>query len=169
MRERCETAARLVSEHDGSSVLWCHLNPEGDLLEKLIPETLQVSGTMPDELKEERLIAFQTGELKRLIIKPKIGAYGLNWQHCHNIVTFPSHSFEQYYQSVRRCWRFGQKHSVTVTVIATEGEMGILKNLQRKSEQADKLFSSLVEHVSEAMAIDRSWKFDKVQEVPQWL
>jgi hypothetical protein len=169
VRERCEAAAKIAADHDGSSVLWCQLNDEGDLLEKLTPDSLQVSGSMADEKKEERMLAFQRGELKRLVIKPKIGCFGLNWQHCHNVVTMTSNSFEQYYQAVRRCWRFGQTKPVAVTVISTAGEQRVLDNLQRKAVQAGRMFESLVANMSDAAGVDRGFKFSKKQEVPKWL
>jgi hypothetical protein len=167
--ERCEAAAKLAAGNGSASVVWCHLNKEADLIERLIPGALQVSGSMSDDQKEERLLAFQSGELQKLIIKPKIGAWGLNWQHCHNIVTFPSHSFEAHYQSVRRCWRFGQEHPVTVSIITTEGEQAVLRNLQRKARQADRMFDALVAHMNEAMHVDRTTEFPKQEEVPSWL
>jgi hypothetical protein len=169
LKERCEAVAEHVVNHDGSSVSWCHLNPEGDLLAKLIPDCLQVAGSMPDEKKEERLLAFQSGELKRLVTKPKIGCFGLNWQHCHHVTTFPSHSWEGYYQAVRRCWRFGQKNQVDVKIITTEGEVGVLKNLQRKAEQASAMFDSLARHMRDELHIDRSESFPMQEEIPTWL
>ena len=90
-----------------------------------------------------------------LVTKPKIGAWGLNWQHCAHVVTFASHSFEQYYQSVRRCWRFGQERRVTVDLIATEGEKGIKNNLRRKADQAERMFANLVGFMRAAQQIER--------------
>lgn len=168
IRERCEMAAELVAAHD-RSVVWCHLNPEGDLLEKLIKGGKQISGATPDEAKEEIYEAFSSGELKRIITKPVIGAWGLNWQHCAHIVTFASHSFEQYYQSVRRCWRFGQQRPVTVDLIASEGEKGIKDNLRRKSHAADRMFTNLVMFMGEAMRIERGTIGDGKVEMPSWL
>jgi len=167
--ERCETAAATVVNHEGCSVVWCHLNDEADLLKNLIPGAVQVSGSMPDELKEERLLGFQSGEIPVLVTKPKIGCYGLNWQHCHNVVTFPSHSWEQYYQAVRRCLRFGQKHPVNVTIITTEGEVGVLANLRRKADAADRMFESLCRHMNDAMHIDRGREFTQRERIPRWL
>ncbi len=169
LRERCEKAAELAMAHDGSTVLWCHLNPEGDMLAKMIPGAQQVSGSMPDEQKEERLLAFQSGELKVLVTKPKIGCFGLNWQHCHNVVTFPSHSWEQYYQAVRRCWRFGQPKPVRVNIVTTEGELGVLKNLQRKATQANMMFDSLSRYANAALHIDRGTDAHKQEAIPSWL
>ncbi len=167
--ERCDKARQLVEAHDGPSVVWCELNAEADRLERDIDGAVQVSGSMPDEKKEERLIAFSSGEIDRLVTKPKVGCWGLNWQHCRNVVTLPSHSFEQYYQAVRRCWRFGQTQKVNVHLIVNEGEVDVLKNLERKSAQADAMFTSIVAHMNEAMAVDSSESFDNETRTPTWL
>lgn len=166
--ERCEAAAEYAA-NNGATVLWCHLNEEANVLEKTIPGSLQVSGSMPDEKKEERLLAFQSGELKTLITKPKIGCFGLNWQHCHNVVTFPSHSWEQYYQAVRRCWRFGQTKEVDVQIVTTKGEQRVLKNLQRKAKQADEMFDKLTRYANDALHIESRDDFNQKERVPEWL
>mgnify|MGYP001610156784 FL=1 len=166
--ERCEMAAELVN-HKEQSLVWCHLNSEADLLEKFIPDSQQVSGSDSDEAKEEKLITFATGKLRVLVTKPKIGAWGLNLQNCHHMTFFPSHSYEQYYQGVRRCWRFGQTHPVRVDTICTEGEKGVMENLRRKAQAADQMFSELVSHMNEAAGIKRSNEFTKQPETPQWL
>jgi len=168
IEERCERAAR-IAEENGAAVVWCHLNAEGDLLEKIIPDALQVSGSMSDDQKEERLLAFQRGELRTLITKPKIGCFGLNWQHCRNVVTFPSHSWEQYYQAVRRCWRFGQTKPVTVSIITTEGEQRVLRNLQRKAKQADRMFDELLAHANDALAIGPEDRGNTPADLPSWM
>ena len=135
----------------------------------MIPDAVQVSGKDSDERKEERLEAFADGRARVLVTKPKIGAWGLNYQHCNHITFFPSHSFEQYYQAVRRCWRFGQKRPVKVDIVTTDGERGVMRNLQRKSEQADGMFSNLVAEMNHSMAIKRSDNHIKQMEVPTWL
>lgn len=165
--ERCESVAKLVSGKK-PALVWCHLNDEGDLLSD-IPGAMQVSGSDSDEAKEEKFLAFATGQLRVLVTKPKIGAWGLNFQHCSHVTFFPSHSFEQYYQGIRRCWRYGQKNSVKVDIVTTEGEKSVLKNLQRKALAADKMFSYLVEHMNDAVGVDRSIAFTQREEVPQWL
>lgn len=167
MRERCHRIAELV-DHDRPALVWCHLNPEGDLLERLIPGAVQVSGDDPDEVKEERFLAFQSGEARVLVTKPTIGAWGLNFQHCAHVTFFPSHSFEQFYQGVRRCWRYGQKNEVTVDVVTTEGELGVLANQQRKAAQADHAFARLVALMNEQMAFERRDSFPIPAEVPAW-
>ncbi len=169
VQERCERVASLVNHTGQPALVWCHMNDEGDMLERLIPDAVQVSGADSDERKEERLTAFADGRARVLITKPKIGAWGLNYQHCNHVTFFPSHSFEQYYQAVRRCWRFGQKRPVTVDIVTTEGERGVMRNLQRKAEQADAMFSRLVAEMNQALAIERSNNMTKKIEVPSWL
>jgi hypothetical protein len=168
LKERCEKAAELTDGHD-CSISWCHLNAEGDLLEKLIPDSVQVSGDEQDEAKEEKLIAFARKQVKRLITKPRIGGWGLNYQHCAHQTVFPSHSFEQYYQSVRRSWRFGQTRPVQIDIVTTEGGRGVLENLQRKQKQADKMFESLIERMNEQLNISKASSFEREEMVPAWL
>lgn len=168
IEERCERLAALTNT--GKPVLvWCHLNDEGDALEKLIPDAIQVSGKDSDEAKEEKLLSFANGQSRVLITKHKIGAWGLNFQHCDHVVEFPSHSFEQHYQGIRRCWRFGQKRPVTVDIVTTEGERGVLKNLQRKSAQAEEMFANLVAEMNSSMAIERASSFSKTIKLPAWV
>lgn len=169
IQERCEKVAALVNHTGQPALVWCHLNDEGELLEKLIPDAVQVAGGDSDERKEQRLEAFADGQARVLITKPKIGAWGLNFQHCNHVTFFPTHSFEQYYQGVRRCWRFGQKRDVTVDVVATEGSLGVVHNLQRKAVQADKMFSNLVAEMNQAIAIGRTDNMHKQMEIPKWL
>ena len=167
--ERCEKVASLVSDTGQPAVVWCHLNDEGDELEKIISGSVQVSGSDSDERKEEVFDAFVAGQVRVLVTKPVIAGFGLNWQHCAHQTFFPSHSFEQYYQAVRRSWRFGQSRPVRVDMIASEGEAGVQANLQRKAEAADHMFQRLVELMRDSLTISRSTPFDKVAEVPSWL
>jgi hypothetical protein len=167
--ERCEKVAALVNGTGQPALVWCHLNDEGDELARQIPDAVQVSGSDSDEVKEQRLEAFAEGRARVLITKPKIGAWGLNFQHCNHVTFFPSHSFEQYYQAVRRCWRFGQKLAVRVDIVTTEGERGVMRNLQRKAEQADEMFSHLVAEMNHALGIERTKTNVKQLEIPSWL
>ena len=166
--ERCQQVADLVNGTGQPALVWCHLNQEGDILEKMIPDAVQVSGADSDDKKEEKLLGFKD-KYRVLITKPTIGAWGLNHQHCNHITFFPSHSFEQYYQGVRRCWRFGQKRPVHVDIVTTEGERGVLANLQRKAVQSDQMFSRLVSEMNHAMAVDNRCNFTNKMEVPSWL
>lgn len=167
--ERCEMAAELVNDTGQPAVVWCSLNDEGDLLARLIPDAEQVSGKDSDDSKEEKFANFSEGKTRILITKPKIGAWGLNWQHCNHVVWFPSHSYEQYYQAVRRCWRFGQTRPVTVDIVMTEGEREVQNNLLAKAEQADKMFTELVRHMNNSSSIARTRIYNNKMELPQWL
>lgn len=169
IQERCEMAAEMVNRTGEPAMVWCHLNDEGDLLESLIPDAIQVSGSDSDEEKTARFMAFADGDARVLITKPKIGAWGLNFQHCAHVVYFPSHSYEQFYQAVRRCWRFGQSRSVHVDIIATEGEMAVLENLKRKSAKADEMFGHLVAQMNDALAVSMRRDGGVSMEVPAWL
>ena len=169
IEERCETAAGLVQDTGKAALMWCHLNDEGDMLERIVRGAVQISGDDPDEAKEEKFIDFARGRSRVLVTKPKIGAWGLNFQHCQHITSFPSHSFEQYYQGIRRCWRFGQTLPVVAEIITTEGEKSVLKNLQRKALAADKMFDGLVRHMNEAVRIDRASEFTMPETMPAWL
>lgn len=167
--ERCERVAGLVNDTGQPALVWCNLNDEGDLLEQLIPDAIQVSGSDSDDAKESRLNAFGTGDARVLITKPKIGAWGLNYQHCNHVTYFPTHSFEQYYQAVRRCWRFGQTRPVTVDIVTTEGDGEVLKNLKRKANKADDMFSRLVAEMNSAMRVEAIDNMTQQIKVPSWL
>ena len=129
---------------------------------------MELSGSDSPDEKEEKLAAFSRGEIRTLVTKPRLGAWGLNWQHCNRMTYFPSHSYEQWYQAIRRCWRFGQTRDVTVDVITTEGGRNVLANLQRKADQADSMFSALVAHMNNAAGITGA-TYDHKIEVPSWL
>ena len=166
--ERCEAVAAIVAKRE-RSLVWCNMNTEGDLLEKLIPGAVQISGADSDEAKEEAFMAFANGSLSNLVTKCSIAGWGLNFQQCDHVALFPSHSFEQYYQGVRRCWRFGQKKPVTVDIVATEGDRAVMDNLKRKARSADEMFSRLVAMMNDAMSIQRTQYGTQTEEIPAWL
>jgi hypothetical protein len=168
LKERCEKLAEL-SNTGKQSLIWCHLNDEGDLLEKLIPNSVQISGSDSDEKKEEAFLAFADGKLENLITKPKIGAWGMNFQRCSHVLSFPSHSFEQYYQGIRRCWRFGQTKPVRFDLVFTEGEKDVLVNLRRKTQACERMFASLVAEMNNALHLSRGDERAAEVVVPKWL
>ena len=169
IEERCGMAADLVNAHDKAAVVWCNLNEEGNRLTTAINGAVQVAGKDSEEHKEETFAGFISGDIRVLVTKPTIGGFGLNLQHCAHETFFPSHSYEQYYQAVRRCWRFGQKNPVTVDMITTEGQADVLKNLQRKTDQAEKMFDQLVGMMWKELKIEVKDEYTKPEEMPSWL
>jgi len=169
MPERCEAAAALVADTGKPALVWCHLNPEGDLLTRLIPGAVQVSGKDSDDAKEEAFLAFCSGQIQKLVTKPSLGALGLNFQHCAHQTFFPSHSFELFYQGVRRSWRFGQMKDVVIDIVTSEGESKVLANLQRKNDQAEIMMERLVALMNDHLDVKRNDNFPNPTEAPSWL
>lgn len=167
--ERCDMAASLCNSHEGPAVAWCNLNEEGNRLTRSIRGAVEVSGNDSEEHKEEAFTGFVRGQVRVLVTKPVIGGFGLNLQHCAHQTYFPSHSYEQYYQSVRRCWRFGQRNAVTVDMITTDGQENVLRNLQRKAEAASVMFDKLVEMMRNELKIMKRNDYTKTEEYPSWL
>jgi hypothetical protein len=132
--QRCEKAVELAK--DKTSVYWCNFNDEGDLLDQLDKDAVQLKGGMTIEKKEDILLNFANGNIKRIITKPKITSFGLNWQHCNHTVYFPTWSYEQYYQSIRRFWRFGQTKDVTVDLVLSDGQKRVIDTLLYKTNKA---------------------------------
>lgn len=169
IQERCERVASMVNNTGEPALVWCHLNEEGRTLRDMIPDAVEISGSDSDDAKESKFLDFADGNARVLVTKPKIGAWGLNFQHCAHVTFFPSHSYEQYYQSIRRCWRFGQTRPVQVDIVMTEGERRVMENLQRKSAAAVSMFDNLVTEMNHALAIQRIDNAVNHQEVPSWL
>lgn len=169
LNERCEMVAAIANDTREPVLSWCHLNDEGTLLERLIPDSVEIAGSDSDEKKEEAFMGFADGKVRVLVTKPTIGAWGLNFQHCSRVTFFPTHSFEQYYQAVRRCWRFGQTKPVTVDLVMSEGESRVMDNLSRKADAAARMFDALVAHMNNAMAVERPDLAVNKEEIPSWL
>ncbi len=168
MTERCEFVTKLVN-HKEPALIWCQMNNEGNRLEKMIPNCRQVAGCTPDEEREEIVKWFLEGGDRKLISKARVFGFGLNFQHCAHVVTFATHSYEQFYQSVRRCWRFGQTRPVILDIVATEGESGVRANMMRKADQAAKMFELLVTHMNAAQRIERTNRHTNKITIPNWI
>ena len=150
--ERCERAVDLAKNKD-VLVYWVNRNIEGDLIEKLDKNAIQLKGSMTLEQKEEILLSFSKGEINKLITKAQMTSFGLNWQRCSDTVFFPTFSYEQYYQAIRRFYRFGQKKDVTVDLVYSDGMKRIVQSLEAKQKKADKLFSSLNSKLNDSEAV----------------
>ncbi len=169
LEQRCELAAEIIIQRKECSIAWCHLNDEGDLLQSLIPGSAQVSGANTDDEKEETYRAFVAGEIRVMVSKPTVSGFGLNLQVCAHQTFFPSHSFEQWHQAVRRSWRFGQTRPVRVDVIASEGERGVLVNIQRKAMAAETIYARLVELMDNELRLAKPTGAHTKEEIPSWL
>lgn len=170
LTERCETVAKIANSSSEPFIAWCSLNDESDRLEREIMDCVNVSGAMSDEEKEEAFQAFRDKQIRAIVTKTSMAAFGLNWQHCNRMSFFPSHSHEAYYQALRRCYRFGQTRPVHIHVVTTEAESGVLKNLMRKERLADEMFSSIIRNMSAYYSgSSSSYKAERVVKVPKWL
>jgi hypothetical protein len=177
MSKRATIAADLCGG-DGPALVWCELNDEADQIEDLIPDAVQVRGSDSPEAKRDKLIGFSEGRYRVMVTKPSIAGFGMNWQHCNRMVfAGASHSFEQTYQAVRRCWRFGQQRPVTVHIIRAETEEAIMQNYRRKEADAETLAVELRGLVADAIAAEfggtnREWNpYNPVLpiNIPTWL
>jgi hypothetical protein len=149
LNERVELCASLVNASTEPWLVWCDLNAEGDALAKLIPDAVQVAGRDKDEDKESRMFGFSEGKHRVLISKPSICGWGMNWQHCANAAFVGlSDSWEQWYQAIRRIWRFGQTREVNCHVITSEAEGAVVRNIQRKEADAARMAKEMVKHMS---------------------
>lgn len=166
LNERCEMAVKLCTPYE-TSVLWCNYNPEADLLCKLGGFT-QIKGSMHIDKKEEILLAFANGEIKKLVTKPKITAFGLNWQHCNHTVYFPDFSYEKWYQAIRRFWRYGQKNEVIADRVSSNGQVRVLQSIEAKTKKANELFDSLNANLN-AKYQSTSKVFNQPIKTPSWL
>lgn len=150
MEGRIKTAADLVNSHNRPAIVWCHLNDESQMLAKAIPDAVEVTGSMSADQKEKAIMAFTHGEVRVMVTKPSIAGFGMNWQHCADMVFAGlDDSYESFYQAIRRCYRFGQKNIVNVHLVSSESEGAVKANLERKQKQADDMAQSMVSHMRE--------------------
>lgn len=147
LQERCEKAVEKASKHD-ITVYWVNLNDESKLIKQLDKNSVEILGSMNIDKKEAILSAFSKGEIKKLITKPSMTSFGLNWQHCNHSVFFPTFSYEQYYQSIRRFWRFGQEKEVFIDLIISDGQERVLQSLMPKKQKAIEMFENLTSNIN---------------------
>lgn len=164
--KRCEKAIELAN--DKTSVYWCNTNNESSILKNLDSEAVEILGSQSIEKKEEILLNFAEGNIKRLITKAKMTGMGLNWQHCNHSVFFPTWSYEQYYQAIRRFWRFGQKNDVTIDMVISDGQTRILEALEQKTQKAIELYENLTKAVN-SVYVHNQKEFNKKLIKPKFL
>lgn len=167
IENRCIKAVELSHNHR-ISAYWCNLNDEADMLVELDRNAVQISGSQSLERKEELLLAFAAGEIEKFIIKPQIGCFGLNWQHCDQSIVFPTFSWERYYQLVRRSWRFGRIGKVYVDNVYSDGQKRVLDVLTAKMHKSNELFDELNKQVNQQFEIKKT-PFDKQITLPKFI
>lgn len=146
---RVSKCAELVNQTPGTWVVWCNLNQESELLASTIEGAVELTGSQSQEKKERILRDFSAGRIRVLVTKPLIAGFGLNWQHCNQMAFVGlNDSYEQLYQAIRRCWRFGQTKPVSVYVITSESESAVVDNIKRKEKQSLQIMEKLVERTS---------------------
>jgi hypothetical protein len=151
LAERASMAASLVNNTPGTWVVWCDTDYEADELIERIPDAIEVRGSHSEKLKEKRLLDFTEGRERIIITKPELGGLGLNWQHCHQTTWFAGYSFEKFYQSIRRLYRFGQTKVVKVHVVMSENEESIMRAVQRKQAEHQEMFCEMADQMKSGM------------------
>lgn len=137
--------AKKIAESAEFALIWCDYNAESSALSNGINGAVEVKGADTAKYKESAMIGFSNGTIKRLVSKPSICGFGMNWQHCNTVIFCGlSDSYEKFYQAIRRCYRFGQKREVSVFVIISERELSVLENIKRKEELAEKMSREMV-------------------------
>nr|DAN05320.1 MAG TPA: Helicase of the snf2 rad54 family [Caudoviricetes sp.] len=150
LQQRCEKAAEIINNSNENWLVWCDLNDESKLLHDLINSSVEIKGSDKSEYKANEMLNFSENKTKVLVTKSLIAGFGMNWQNCHNMIFVGvSDSFEQYYQAVRRCWRFGQEKEVNVYLVIGSREGTVKDNLDRKAEQTEKMQKIMVEYTKE--------------------
>lgn len=150
IEDRVRACASIVNGTDRPFLVWCNLNTESEALGKMIEGAVEVKGSDTPEEKESAMIGFTEGKIRVLVTKPSIAGFGMNWQHCADMAFVGlSDSYEQYYQAIRRCWRFGQKRQVNVHIITASTEGSIVENIRRKESDATKMAERMVEHMKD--------------------
>ena len=148
VQERVQKCAEIVNDDKSPWLIWCNLNYESQAIKSTVPAAVEVTGSDSDDHKESSMMGFSSGEFMRLVTKPSIAGFGMNWQHCHNVAFVGlSDSYEQFYQAIRRCWRFGQENPVDCYIITAETEGAVVANIKRKEEDAERMANSMVEHM----------------------
>lgn len=151
MNARVAKASELAAGGD-QVLVWCELNEESAALAKAIPGAVEVTGSDDPETKASRMLGFAAGEIRALVSKPSICGFGMNFQRCARMVFVgASHSYEQTYQAIRRCWRFGQTRPVAVHVILAETDGAIVANFKRKQADAERLSREMVSRMRDTM------------------
>lgn len=170
---RVSMCADLANSTREPWVIWCDLNSESEALHRAIPDSIEVKGSDSIEHKIDAMIGFQEGKYRVLVTKPSICGFGMNWQHCARVgFVGLSDSWEQFYQAVRRCWRYGQTRDVQCHVIIAETEGAVLENIRRKERQANLMMSQMTAHMNQSYVYrkdDSRYEGKNTMEIPSFM
>lgn len=149
--DRVAKVAEIVGDSKEQWLIWCNLNNEAEGVKKLL-KCVEVRGSDTPDQKRDRMLGFSSGEVQILVTKPSIAGFGMNWQNCNNVIFLGlSDSYEEFYQAIRRCWRFGQKKEVNCHIVISDTEGAVLKNIQRKESDSEKMAEKMVKHMAKIM------------------
>lgn len=178
LENRVTKVAEIVNKSSYQFVVWCDLNDESKSLHQSIPDSIEVKGPDKTEHKINTAIDFVDGKIRAIVSKPSIFGWGMNWQHANKMVfTGLSDSYEQYYQAIRRLWRFGQTQPVDVYIVTSEAEGAVKDNIQRKEEDAERMIAEMVKHTQKILSteirgtIKETIEYYATEEIilPEWL
>lgn len=178
VQDRAQKCAEIVNNDTNQWLIWCNLNSEAEALKKLIPGAVEIGGSDSPEIKERAAVDFAAGNIRVLISKPLIFGMGLNFQRCHKMAFVGlSDSFEQYYQSVRRCWRFGQENTVEVRIITADTEGAVVENIERKERQFHEMLRGMIavtqnitkDNIRATARETKKYNPQKIMTLPEWL
>ncbi len=178
VKERCEYAAKLVNSTNDQWLIWCDLNVESQLLSKMIDGAVEISGSHDQEYRADKMEGFSDGKVKRIVSKPSIAGFGMNWQNCNKAVFVGlNDSWESFYQAVRRIYRFGQESSVDIHIVIEQREGKVLENIKRKDNQSLQMIKSMVNHTSdftkkelfEKKNKEIKWNEEEKMNLPEWI
>ena len=174
---RCQKAAEIANSLDEQCLIWCDMNDESALLTKLINGAVEVKGSDKPEHKSDSMLGFSDSSIKNLVTKPSIAGFGMNWQNCHNMIfTGLSDSYEQFYQAIRRCWRFGQKSEVNVWIVISAKEGCVKQNIGRKQADFEKMQKAMIsltkditkKELQKTCRISTPYKPNQDMKLPKW-
>lgn len=178
LSKRVEKAKEIVDSSDSQVLIWCNYNDESTALKTAIPNGYEIKGSDTEKHKENGMIGFANGEVNILISKPSICGFGMNWQNCHIMIFCGlSDSYEQFYQAIRRCWRFGQTHEVHIYIITSEAEANILNNIKAKQDRHERMYTEMLKVINTvtkeklyALKFEHSnYHPQEIVSVPTWL
>ena len=174
---RCKKAAELVNSNDEQWIIWCDLNCESHRLWELCEDSWEIKGSDKPSYKEETMMDFSNDRIKCLITKPSIAGFGMNWQQCHNMIFVGlSDSYEQYYQALRRCWRFGQAHEVNVYIIISAKEGCVKENIERKDQDNRRMQKEMIswtkeitrKELKQTYQMISQYEANTIMRLPEW-